>query len=278
MKNPILADDNLCDDPSVGKSSFSVAAGTSRGENVDGLDIVYLVYTPILPVSTKRLFGLLEVPSVVYGCVNIFLTVYGYVSFVMSYSLQLHGNTSDYTIGVQRTTFAIFTFFVVGTWIVIPLAQSLNCAEVGKSPLVSRIEITRYMPMSLYNHFFLVANPGFELNPRLPTDIENIGLYRSGAFNMCCFYRAFLAVLLVMYSTSFALDKRDGSSSAYYSYVSLFITVVLNMKISLVTLWYTPRLIPLVCSEFFRMKGNVGPERGTLRYRLVMEFWNRMAQ
>jgi hypothetical protein len=268
LQNPILAN-NLCDDPSVGgdiKSSFGVTAGTSHLEN--NID-----YAPILPVSTKILFGLFEVPSVVYGCVNILLAVYGYVSFVLSYSLRLNRSASLYSIAVQHTAFVIFTFFVVGTWIVIPVAQSLSLFVPRTD-----IEVTRYIPMSLYNHFFMVANPGFELNPRLPSDIENFGLLRSYAFKQSCAMRGFLAVLLVMYSTSLALDDQSASSSsAYFWYASLFVTVVLNMRITLLCLWFLPRMMSMACSDYFTMRGYIGPVRGTLHYELIMEWWNYMA-
>jgi hypothetical protein len=269
LQNPILAN-NLCDDPSVGgdiKSSFGVTAGTSHLEN--NID-----YAPILPVSTKILFGLFEVPSVVYGCVNILLAVYGYVSFVLSYSLRLNRSASHYTIAVQHTTFVIFTYFVVGTWIVIPVAQSLSLFVPRQD-----VEATRYIPMSLYNHFFMVANPGFELNPRMPSDIENFGLFRSYAFKQSCFMRGLLAVLLAMYSTSLALDHQSASSSsAYFCYASFVVTIVLNMKITLLCVWFIPRMMPLTCSEWFSKRGYIGPVRGTYHYELVIEMWNYVAK
>eukprot|EP01038_Epipyxis_sp_PR26KG_P006889 gene6889-9439_t len=161
----------------------------------------------------------------------------------------------------------------------------LCCCQLMCIPRVDIVRRPKFMPFSIYNNLFMVLNPGKELNPKLPIDMEQfdygtvlmflhvVGL--KGALNFFVFVNFMNQIL----STTFG-DNVCSDLSLIFSIISLFLKL-LNLKIYFITLLFGTLIVPftvviqwlIYCPDCCCLQNTVTPKRGTTFYALLETYW-----
>mmetsp|Transcript_23919 Transcript_23919/g.35113 ORF Transcript_23919/g.35113 Transcript_23919/m.35113 type:complete len:284 (+) Transcript_23919:44-895(+) len=199
--------------------------------------------------------------------------------------------------------------YAIMAWVLVPIYQNIKITKpkssteestLGsvicnicqcKSGLTWRVDnetrsVTRYVPFSMYNYWYMIANPGKELNPVLDESGLDVfgGLRAYFLFQQCTSIGILKTLLFISAIWQLAVAESVGE---YVVAIVTFIGALVNLQISFVSLGFfacafpyifATLVYPLTCVACPRLTNLLtNPPKGTMTYGVLHYFWNKCA-
>jgi hypothetical protein len=287
-------------------SPTSIQQRRKHDEN-DFYDNNFSNYQYIVDAEPMNLFGIpgLKVSSYVYGSVEFFSCV---ISVFSAFAGFISSHFTEHE--QHHSILEILAFYIAVLWIAVPLWQNYSlqnkedktvqferrgCMSCGIFYIAynlykyrgSQIHFAprtdfecRFMPFSLYNHWFMMRNKGKKLNDKLPENIEYFGFYRAIWLVYGVNAKGTLNAYLC-YDALTQLFKSNHSWSLVFSLTSL-VFAILDLRVFFYSIIFGVLLYPFsavlsimmfapdccgVINEWLQSR------RGSWNYRQLMRYW-----
>ena len=264
-------------------------------------------YLPVLPASRMKLFGYYEVESDFYAKVTAITQIFSVLSLMSS----LYSYNDDNNILVENVI--LYSYYMIFLcWFIVPMWQcfvfkrkdsneylkldngficcrliSFLCGMCcGKYELIYRNESnsnhTRYLPFSIYNYVYMMNNPGQQLNPELPPNLEEFGFSRT--FLLCLSTNAMGTLNSYIYI--YAIHQLYTSNSNLLS-KSLALTsaglACIGYQITVISIVYGILLLPYAIGLYFAFFLYdccycTNPRRNTCIFNTLKSLWKCVAK
>ena len=146
--------------------------------------------------------------------------------------------------------------------------------------------VTRYIPFSTYNYYYILTNDDLELNEALPADLPVFGGLRAYFLFQQCTSYGILKVILFL-NVIFGLSEKDQTTEVVWSVGLAAFGFILSLKATILAILFTifsfPYLFttivyPLTCIACPRTTDSiVNPPKDTMVYKMLVRFWNECA-
>lgn len=158
----------------------------------------------------------------------------------------------------------------------------------------NKIKSSRYVPFSTYNFWYMITNPGQELNPSLPDDLEVFGGLRAYfLFQQITSYGALKLLLFISIVSQIYMmqngneDNADKVRDIFISSLTLF-GALLDLRSTVIAVAFffcgftyiiTTLVYPVaifICPLMTDMI--VNPPRGSMTFDVLLFFWNKCSE
>jgi hypothetical protein len=294
----------------------SIEAGVTESKpSAMGLDEPLIVdkeggstssYEAVVDVGGLYLFGCFAMPSEDFAAITVFMQLFSIGSLLLSlYS----DKTEDSMLTINIIAYSWYFMFIC--WVVVPMWQnycvkdnetgaplefgsgfvccrsaSVLCGLLCGSSysLMSREDapgqLSRYLPFSLYNYWYMAANPGRRLNEDLPwNSMERFGFSRSLLLVISTNALGTLNSYIFVHAVSQLGNDQSGPVSTVSALVAA-VTALIGYEVTLLSIVYGWLLIPYSIGMYvaffvWDVFDCANPKRDTCIFSVLRSLWVR---